>query len=79
MSSLSETCPKCQGKMIQGFLADFAHGFIGVSTWVEGPPKKTYWGGSTDTTFRQRLPVATFRCEACGFLESYAGEDFAAE
>jgi hypothetical protein len=29
--------------MVQGFVADFAHARVVVSTWVEGPPEKSFW------------------------------------
>jgi hypothetical protein len=64
--------------MMRGYLADMSHNIPAVGIWVEGPPEKGAWGG-TDTTFRQRLPVATFRCDSCGFLESYASKDFDAK
>ncbi len=25
----------------------------------------------------ERIPIATYRCQTCGFLESYAREEFA--
>jgi hypothetical protein len=32
--------------MVQGFVADYGHGgAIRVSSWVEGPPVKSFWGG----------------------------------
>jgi hypothetical protein len=80
MSELPTTCPKCQGKMVQGYLRDFAPPTSDVDLWVEGPPKrKGYFVSTLDSSFRQRLPVATFRCEACGYLESYASKGFGAE
>jgi hypothetical protein len=40
--------------------------------WMEGNPEKSFWTG-LKTTGRQRYSVMTYRCERCGFLESYAG------
>jgi hypothetical protein len=64
--------------MVQGFLADFTYGGVAVGTWVEGPPKKSFWTG-TKIELLKKLPVATFRCAKCGFLESYARKEFAAK
>ena len=78
MSAAALTCPKCQGGMIQGFIADFADmgQNANVSTWVEGAPQLSFWYG-TKTPPAKRLPVGTYRCSACGYLESYARPDFA--
>lgn len=76
MSDIPSVCPKCQGKMVRGFLADFNYGAVGVGTWVEGPPQKSFWTG-TKIEPRKKLYVATFRCKSCGFLESYARKEFA--
>ena len=80
MSETRIVCPKCNGEMTQGFTADFAftQGVVVVSTWVEGPPKKQLWSG-TKTEMLRKLPIATFRCESCGFLETYARKEFAAK
>jgi hypothetical protein len=42
-----------------------------VAQWVEGAPEKSVWTG-LKTTARAVLPVTTYRCEGCGYLESYA-------
>jgi hypothetical protein len=39
--------------------------------WVPGEPKKSFWFGlKIDRS--QLVPVTTFRCPKCGYLESYA-------
>src|SRR6516162_3186756 len=46
MNVKPQVCPKCQGEMVQGFVADYAHGnAILVGSWVEGPPVKSFLGG----------------------------------
>ena len=77
MSANSFTCPKCQGTMVQGFIADFADmgQNANVSAWVEGPPHKSFFFG-TKTPKKNRTPIGTYRCAGCGFLESYARPDF---
>jgi hypothetical protein len=42
-----------------------------VTHWVEGAPEKSFWQGLA-TSKRRVLPIATWRCERCGYLESYA-------
>jgi len=77
MSAISLTCPKCQGSMVQGFIADFADmgQNANVSTWVEGQPKSSFLFG-TKTPGDKRIPVGTYRCSTCGYLESYARPEF---
>jgi hypothetical protein len=69
-------CPKCNGSMTCGFIADFTYGHIEVSSWVEGPPERSFWTG-TKVPKEKRIPIGTFRCTACGYLESYARPEFA--
>ena len=72
MSAETTRCPKCNGEMVQGFIVDHhAGGKRLVSNWVAGPPQKSFWH-STDVPADKCIPVGTFRCSACGFLESYA-------
>jgi hypothetical protein len=61
--------------MSQGFVADFGYAHTEVSTWVEGSPKSSFWQG-VKTPMEQRVPIGTFRCISCGFLESYARPEF---
>lgn len=72
-------CSKCNGEMVQGFIVDHhAGGKRLVSSWVEGAPEKSFWH-STNVPAEKCVPVGTFRCSACGFLESYARPEFAAK
>ena len=58
--------------MTPGFLLESTdHGGRGVTKWVEGAPEKSIWTGLR-LGERQVLPVVTFRCLHCGYLESYA-------
>jgi hypothetical protein len=75
MIARSQICPKCQSEMVQGFVADFGHAHVAVSTWVEGPPQKSFWYG-TKVPEEKCIPIGTFRCSACGYLESYARTEF---
>lgn len=64
-------CPKCQHAMESGFVADNTHGGTLQSTWVDGAPVRSMWTG-LKLKGHERLPVTTYRCTRCGYLESYA-------
>ena len=79
MSIEKTHCPKCSGEMVQGFIVDLKDGGgRRVSSWVEGAPEKSFWGNTKNSPEEKQVPVGTFRCSACGFLESYARPEFAA-
>ena len=78
MSESKSRCPKCDGEMAQGFIVDWNLAGLRVCTWVEGAPEKSSLTGTKVPT-RNCIPVGTFRCSGCGFLESYAQPDFAAK
>ena len=63
-------CPKCEGRMAEGFIADQGHGSYYVPSWHPEAPDKRWWGLKLDK--KKFRPIATFRCTKCGFLESYA-------
>jgi hypothetical protein len=67
----SMECPKCRGNMEEGFIKDESQSAVYTSKWVEGPPEKSAWTG-TKIRGKKVLPVATYRCAACGYLESFA-------
>ena len=68
------TCQKCSGSMEPGFLFDRSHDEYGKpSQWVEGAPENSFWLG-TKTRGKMKIPVQTWRCIKCGYLESYARE-----
>jgi hypothetical protein len=77
MSANVQACPKCQGEMVQGFVAEFAAAQTLVSTWVEGRPEKSVLYGAKIPVGKS-IPIGTFRCAACGYLESYARPQFGA-
>jgi hypothetical protein len=58
--------------MHRGYFLDSKHGDRrGLTEWVEGVPVRSFWMG-LKIKGRQVLPVTVYRCERCGFLESYA-------
>lgn len=67
-------CPRCRQAMKPGFVLDKGHGDSPKQQeWQEGPPIKSFWHGM-ESEGRERHPVLTFRCERCGYLESYAND-----
>jgi hypothetical protein len=77
MSAEANRCPKCNGEMVQGFTFESEGPKRIVTTWVEGAPEKGLWH-STKVPAEKCIPVGTFRCSGCGYLESYARPEFAA-
>ena len=71
MKAINTTCPECGGTMYEGFLLDITYGSNLPTSWVEEPPEKSFWTG-TKVKGKEKLPVQTYRCAACGFLKSYA-------
>jgi hypothetical protein len=67
-------CPKCDDVMVQGFVPDMNYQQIGISIWVEGRPRRDWCG--TDADWERSVPIGTFRCRSCGFLEWYARPEF---
>jgi Domain of unknown function (DUF6487) len=70
-------CPKCKVAMEEGFVADR----IGrptimwpqrvlVSEWIAGPHELTLLSDAKGK--EHALPITTYRCPSCGYLESYA-------
>jgi hypothetical protein len=57
--------------MSEGFLRDHTYGASMVTEWVAGPPERSLWGG-VKTGDRTHLRVTVYRCDLCGYLESYA-------
>lgn len=66
----TKTCPKCQASMAEGFIPVDKNYIPQVMGWVAGPPKKGWWGDVKLPT--KPVPITTYRCTKCGFLEQYA-------
>ncbi len=78
MSSLPTNCSKCSGALVHGFTAELTGGPPMVGFWVEGEPKKA-WFGLRLPKQKEWIPIATLRCSVCGYIESYARPEFAAK
>jgi ribosomal protein S27AE len=64
-------CPKCQGSMSAGVIADIGYGQWVVASFLPGEPKVSRWFGLR-VRKKDLIPVTTWRCGRCGYLESYA-------
>lgn len=57
--------------MTDGVIADMGYGQWGVSSFLPGPPNVSRWFG-LKVRKKNLVPITTYRCTRCGFLESYA-------
>ena len=65
-------CPKCKKAMVAGFLLAYGkYEQNRLTNWVEGVAQKSIWTGIS-LKKKIMLPTVTYRCQRCGFLESYA-------
>ncbi|MFO1499496.1 MAG: hypothetical protein U1G07_14055 [Verrucomicrobiota bacterium] len=76
MNNETLTCPKCEAPMAEGFILEQTHTKSFPNLWVEGPPEPSFWT-VTKVFAKPKKLVATYRCVGCGYLESYATEDWA--
>jgi hypothetical protein len=68
-------CTECGGKMEAGIIVDgFQGSFFDASYWMEGTPKKNFWGSITREG-KKKAYISALRCETCGFVKLYAGPD----
>lgn len=74
MAASSPTCPKCAGDMQRGFVFGYQDGQLRFPPyWAAGVPQWSFWMGIKRPRGKL-IPVGTFRCSSCGFLEEYARE-----
>jgi hypothetical protein len=58
--------------MESGFVINkVGNAFASAPEWAEGVPERSFWT-ELNVTGRARHAVVTYRCSACGYLESYA-------
>ena len=67
---MSKSCTKCGGRMEQGFVPEAKDHSTKVEMWFEGAPERGWFG--LKTRGRKKLPIETWRCGRCAYLESYA-------
>ena len=73
---LDTTCPKCQGRMEEGWIMDSSGGAPVQTQWVQGgvERKPILWGTFDEIVLqgKTRKPLTAYRCVECGFVELYA-------
>jgi hypothetical protein len=75
MSETINQCPKCSGKMVQGFVFDRSLTSDRVLRWVQGEPEI---GGATGIKLvgKETSKISrTDKCGNCGYLEFFASKD----
>jgi hypothetical protein len=70
MSKAGE-CIRCHAQMESGWVPDNTHSGLQRQNWSPGEPQPSFWTG-LKVGKDQVIPVTTFRCPKCGYLESYA-------
>ena len=63
-------CIRCHAKMGPGWVVDNTHARY-QENWSPGAPQRSFWTG-LKLEKDKIIPVTTFRCPSCGYLESYA-------
>ena len=63
-------CSKCSGEMQEGLVVDLNYAGILQSMWVDDHAGKSVDPGAVDG--KRKLKTITYRCSACGYLDSYA-------
>jgi hypothetical protein len=65
--------------MVQGFVLERTDcGAAAVTHWGRGTPVKSLWR-EIKIPAEGVIPIGSFRCASCGYLESYARDEFAAQ
>lgn len=83
MNQPASNCPKCHGEMELGYSIDRSSNATFVGQWGRGTPEKHWWYSLQVNNVvqtpksNQIIPIGTYRCKSCGFLEFYAREEFA--
>ena len=57
--------------MESGWVPDNTYGGLQRENWCPGEPQPSFWT-SLKAEIDKFIPVTTFRCPNCGYLESYA-------
>jgi hypothetical protein len=64
-------CIKCHAPIEPGWVVDKTHAGYEQESWSPGEPQPSFWTG-LKLEKNKIIPVTTFRCPSCGYLESYA-------
>jgi len=73
MPARPSDCPRCGGSLEAGYVIDKGdYGMRSVPEWAAGDPVTGFWSAGLRLSGKSRLPITTYRCRRCGYLESYA-------
>jgi hypothetical protein len=73
MADFHPRCPKCEKLMDRGHLPDAAAGGqIQIGAWAPGDPEPRRFVGGIKYHADRVIPLAAYRCSACGYVELYA-------
>lgn len=64
-------CARCHAQMESGWVPDNTQGGLLRENWCLGEPQPSWMGFKVEKRDRV-IPVTTFCCPNCGYLESYA-------
>lgn len=67
------SCMRCNNTNEIGIVPDFSAEGIFEAVWFRGEPKKSKWFGYK-LKRKEGMPITTYRCTRCGFLEFFAHE-----
>ena len=60
--------------MEEGFVQDRGHNnWVAVPKWIKGKLESGFFGGAK-TSGKKSITISTWRCIACGRLESFAND-----
>ena len=68
-----ERCLRCDGSLEKGFMIDRGDYHVKEQAqWASGEPNASFWRSSAVKSGEKTMEVVTYRCSACGRLESFA-------
>jgi hypothetical protein len=65
-------CTRCHVQMESGWVPDNTQRGLLRENWCPGEPQPSFWTLLKVENKDKVVPVTTFRCPSCGYLESYA-------
>lgn len=67
-------CLRCRAPMEYGYIPYYHGNGYAPIIWYPGEPERSFWTG-LKVRKANTIPVRTFRCPKCGYLESYATKE----
>jgi hypothetical protein len=76
--SNSVECMRCHMQMEVGYVPELKAGWYSAQSWYPGEPEESFWKGLKMKPDKL-IPIKTFRCPNCRYLESYARPENASD